>query len=119
MRAIVSKPLFGNLRFLDTLYLIENGSVDGTREILVELQREGLPIVLFDDPQFAWFQGKKMTALFRAVCEYSAPNFAFLLDADEFIKAASRAFLEEQLATLPKGVHGLIGWKTYVVSPSG
>lgn len=48
-----------NLRFLDTLYLIENGSVDGTREILVELQREGLPIVLFDDPQFAWFQGKK------------------------------------------------------------
>lgn len=107
-----------NLDFLDALYIIENGSVDGTREILVGLQREGLPLVIFDDPRFGYFQAEKMTALFRNVCEFIAPDFCFLLDADEFIEAASREFLEEQLATLPRGVHGLMSWKTYVLSPT-
>lgn len=107
-----------NLRFLDALYMIDNGSVDGTREILVKLQRAGLPLVIFDDPRFGYFQAEKMTALFRNVCDYVTPDFCFLLDADEFIDVTSREFLEEQLATLPRGVHGLVGWKTYVLSPT-
>ena len=107
-----------NLRFLDALSIIDNGSVDGTREILVELQRAGLPLVIFDDPRFGYFQAEKMTALFRNVCDFITPDFCFLLDADEFIDAPSREFLEEQLATLPRGVHGLVGWKTYVLPPN-
>lgn len=107
-----------NLRFLDALYIIDNESVDGTREILVELEREGLPLAIVDDPRFGYFQAEKMTALFRNMCDYVAPDFVFLLDADEFLVAPSRDFLEEQLSTLPAGTHGLLGWKTYLLSPT-
>ncbi len=48
-----------NLAFMDALVIIDNDSVDGTREILVQLIQEGLPLVLFDDPMVAYFQAKR------------------------------------------------------------
>src|SRR5258706_2492537 len=103
-----------NLTFLDALFLYDNDSVDGTREILVALQREGLAIVIADDPHLAYMQAEKMTALFRNACEYAAPDYAFLLDADEFIVAPSRHALEQDLAQVPKGTAGALGWTTYL-----
>ncbi|HKV84372.1 MAG TPA: glycosyltransferase family 2 protein [Ktedonobacterales bacterium] len=107
-----------NLRYLDALFIIDNQSVDGTREILVELQREGLPVVLYDDPRFGYFQSEKMTAFYRNVCDYAAPDYVIPLDADEFLAIPTRAALEEALAGLPTGEHGLIAWKTYLFSPN-
>ena len=79
-----------NLGFMDALFIADNNSVDGTREILVQLQQEGLPIVLFDDPIVGHFQAEKVTAMYRQIVPEFKPRFVFLLDADEFIIAPSR-----------------------------
>ncbi|MDE3022441.1 MAG: glycosyltransferase family 2 protein [Pseudomonadota bacterium] len=107
-----------NLRFLDALLIVDNGSVDGTREILCELQREGLPVVIHDDIEFGHYQSRRMTGLFRRACKVFSPNFVFALDADEFIISPTRANLEDALDLLPEGGHGVLAWKTYICIPA-
>ncbi|MDE3209083.1 MAG: glycosyltransferase family 2 protein, partial [Pseudomonadota bacterium] len=106
-----------NLRFLDALLIVDNGSVDGTREILVQLQREGLSVVVQDDPLFGHFQSRRMSQLCRQACLVFSPDYLFALDADEFIMAPTRAALEEELGHLPSGHHGVLAWSTYVYQP--
>lgn len=52
---------------VDTVYLLDNGSTDGTSEILVDavepLWRRGLSLVVIDDPEVAYEQASKMTLL--------------------------------------------------------
>jgi hypothetical protein len=36
-----------NLKFLDAMIVLENGSYDKTKDILIKLEKEGLPIFLF------------------------------------------------------------------------
>lgn len=105
-----------NLRFLDAMFVADNGSADRTREILVAMEREGLPLVVFDDPVTAYNQSEKMTALLRGVCAATLPDYVVPLDADEFIRSSPAAFREE-LARIPPGGVGLVPWSTYVVSP--
>ncbi len=106
-----------NLRFLDALFVADNGSADRTREILVSLEREGLPVVVFDDPVAAYTQSEKMTSMLRGVCAAALPDYVLPLDADEFIRCGSRAVFREQLALIPSGGVGLVPWSTYVLSP--
>lgn len=108
-----------NLAFMDTMIIIDNDSVDGTRNILVKLRREGLPIVLFDDPEVAYFQAEKVTAVYRDVVPRYKPRFVFLLDADEFIVAPSRDALYGQLRSLRPGSQGQYFWRTYIPAPTG
>ena len=107
-----------NLAYLDALFVIENDSVDRTREILVELRKEGLPIVLFDDPIVGHFQKEKMTAIYRRLVPKFKPRFVFLLDADEFIVAQSREALYSQLRTMRPGSQAKYYWRTYVPAPT-
>ena len=79
-----------NLNYLDALVIVDNESVDDTRKILVQLQQEGLPIILFDDPVVGHFQAEIVTAVYRKVVPKFKPRFVFLLDADEFVVASSR-----------------------------
>jgi hypothetical protein len=108
-----------NLGFMDALFIADNDSVDGTREILVQLQREGLPIVLFDDPIVGHFQAEKVTAMYRRVVPEFKPRFVFLLDADEFIVAPSRSVLDHQLRAIPPGSQAQYYWRTYIPAPTG
>lgn len=107
-----------NIAYLDVLVVIENGSVDNTRDILLELQSEGLPIVIFDDPIVGYFQAEKVTFAYRKVVPVFQPRFVFLLDADEFIVARSREHLQTQLQRLSPGTQGRYFWRTYVPSPT-
>lgn len=106
-----------NITYLDVMVVIENSSTDGSREILLALQREGLPIVIFDDPIFGYFQSEKMSHIYRKTVIEFMPDFIFLLDADEFINVKSRPILESQLSLIKKGSVGRIPWKTYIPSP--
>lgn len=107
-----------NLAFMDALFILENDSVDGTREILVELRRQGLPIVLFDDPIVGHFQAEKVTAVYRQVVPKFKPRFVFLLDADEFIVTPSREALYGQLRSMHPGSQAQYYWRTYVPAPT-
>lgn len=107
-----------NLAFMDALVIVDNDSADGTREILVALRREGLPLILFDDPVVAYFQAEKVTAVYRKVVPLFKPRFVFLLDADEFIVAPSRDSLYSQLREMKPGTQGTYTWRTYIPDPT-
>jgi hypothetical protein len=105
------------LGFADALAVIENGSVDATPSILAALQREGLPLIIFDDPGFAYFQAEKTTALLRRVAGIFRPDAVFLLDADEFVVPGDRAAVQRALSALAPGEVGHLPWRNYVPAP--
>ncbi|GAA4535420.1 glycosyltransferase family 2 protein [Mycobacterium paraffinicum] len=108
-----------NLNFMDALAIVDNDSVDDTREILVRLQREGLPVILFDDPIVGHFQAEIVTAVYRKVVPKFKPRFVFLLDADEFIVTPSRDALYTQLRAMRPGTQAQYCWRTYIPAPTG
>lgn len=107
-----------NLNFIDALVIIDNDSIDGTREILVQLQREGLSVIVFDDPVVAHFQAEIVTAVYRKTVPNFNPRFVFLLDADEFIVTPSRVTLYTQLRALRPGTQAQYLWRTYIPAPT-
>ncbi len=108
-----------NLSFMDALIIIDNDSVDDTREILVQLQQEGLPVVIFDDPVVGHFQAEIVTAVYRKVVPKFKPHFVFLLDADEFIVSQSREALYSQLRAMRPGTQAQYRLRTYIPAPAG
>lgn len=103
-----------NLHFLDAMVILDNGSKDGSRQILQRLMAEGLPLCVVDDYQVAYLQSEKMTELYRRVATSMFPDFILPLDADEFIQANSVEDFQEILYSIPKRSVGLYKWKTYV-----
>lgn len=103
-----------NARILDGLIVADHGSLDGTRGILSRLEAEGLPlrVVPVDEPAF--FQSRHVTELARRALAAEHADFAFALDADEFLKVPSRPVLESALSAVPAAMHALVHWQTYV-----
>ena len=106
-----------HLQFVDAMLIIDNDSTDGTREVLAELSREGLPVVVFDDPRTGYIQSERMTRLNDNAMRFFDPAHVLLLDADEFLRVESRSKLEQALSTVQDGCYGTIPWQTYVLRP--
>lgn len=66
---------------VDHLIVADNGSTDGTREILAELE-DRLPLTVLDDPEPAYYQSRKMSALAEAAYDQGA-EWVVPFDADE------------------------------------
>lgn len=66
---------------VDFLLVSDNGSTDGTREILAELADE-LPLTILDDPEVGYRQSEKMTALASQAAGAGA-DWIIPFDADE------------------------------------
>jgi hypothetical protein len=111
---IVEASIRHNLAVLDGLVVVEHGSVDRTPEILAGLQSEGLRLDVVPDERAEFFQGKRLGAVARRVMAEQHADFVFPVDADEFIKVASREALESELSALPHGSHAAMHWLTYV-----
>lgn len=99
-----------NVQFLDHMTFIDNGSTDGTAEILQALCDEGLPLEVRHDPTLGHIQ----TALVNQFV--NGPNrdpaaYIFLLDGDEFLCADLPVFRAWLAARPPSFV---VEWKTYV-----
>ena len=103
-----------NLAFLDGLAILDHRSDDSTPDVLGRLKAEGLPVFRLQDSEAAFFQGSRITALARESFHRTGADYVFPLDADEFIRADSRAGLEAALSELPVGVYGRYPWRSYV-----
>jgi hypothetical protein len=111
---IVESFVRHNLSFLDSLFVVDHGSSDGTGEILEALVAEGLPLEVERDPSVGYLQSEIMTRAARHAFAHHGADFVFAIDGDEFLKAPRRELLETVLATLPHGLHGAMQWQTYV-----
>jgi glycosyltransferase involved in cell wall biosynthesis len=103
-----------NLHVLDGLTVVDHGSTDATAQILAALVAEGLPLRVECDASAGFDQAAITTRTVRAALEASGADWAFPLDADEFIKSPSREFIEQVLSTIAPGIHGAMEWMTYV-----
>jgi glycosyltransferase involved in cell wall biosynthesis len=75
---IVEHTVSQMLTQVDRVIVADNGSVDGTREIL-----ERLDVTVVDDPDPAYYQSRKMTTLAHLAAAQGA-EWVVAFDADEF-----------------------------------
>ena len=97
--ADVIEPVIRHMqREVDHLIVADNGSKDGTREIL-----ESLGVEVIDDPEIGYYQSRKMSALAQRAIEAGA-DWIVPFDADE-VWAAKGGSLKDALALMPAEAH--------------
>jgi Glycosyl transferase family 2 len=78
----------------------DNGSVDGTRDLLASLARSA-PVTIIDEPPSDWSQGKWVTRMARMAANRFRARWVINGDADEFFMAPDsslRAVLDSTVA---------------------
>ncbi len=91
------------LAWVDHLLVFDHESTDGTREILLALRAEGLPLRLFTDDALGHIQEYRSNYLSRLAVREHQADWIVPLDADEFLCGLDRAALEADLATSHPG----------------
>jgi len=99
---IIEYALRRMARQVDFLIVADNGSVDGTREILHELAG-ALPLTVIDEPRVGYYQSERMTALAERAAAAGA-TWVLAFDADEVWLPRSRGRIANILEALPPNV---------------
>jgi glycosyltransferase involved in cell wall biosynthesis len=71
--------------FVDHHLIVDNGSTDGTLDILENLKKEGLPISVYQSHARAFIESKLNTFLFQTAVTAHRAEWVIFLDVDEFI----------------------------------
>ncbi|MEX5636527.1 glycosyltransferase family 2 protein [Parafrankia sp. FMc2] len=79
---IIAGTLWHMAGEVDQLLVADNGSTDGTREILADLVQR-LPLTVVDDPELGYYQSRRMTALAQTAREVLGARWIVPFDADE------------------------------------
>ncbi|MEO6873929.1 MAG: glycosyltransferase family 2 protein [Opitutaceae bacterium] len=103
--------------WVDYHLIFDHDSTDGTREILAELVREGLPLALFTDDVLANLQHTRSNHLARLAFTDHEADWVIPLDADEVLCAPSRAALEQELMAGPFDQGAALRMHNYVTTP--
>lgn len=69
---------------IDALIVTDNGSSDGTREILEQHRRDGSVTEIIDEPSHVYEQPRFVDRMIRRARDYYAADFCVNSDADEF-----------------------------------
>lgn len=91
------------LAWVDHLFILDHESTDGTREILLALRAEGLPLRLFTDDALGHIQEYRSNYLSRLAVRELSADWIVPLDADEFLCGPDRQTLEADLAASMPG----------------
>lgn len=103
-----------NLTVLDGMIVVDHGSADRTLAILNALCAERLRLVVLRSDAVGYLQAEITTTAARDAFARGGADAVFPLDADEFLRVASREALERELAAIPPGHHGRVAWPTFV-----
>lgn len=100
---------------LDGMIILDNGSTDGTKDIILKLIKEKLPVYLLFDDNPSYDQAEITTGLLYATIKQFSPDFILPLDVDEFLTTYSdkniRLILDNELDD--KTLY-YMSWVTYV-----
>lgn len=107
-----------HISLLDGMVILDNGSTDGTVEIINNLIKEGLPIYLIFDDNPSYDQSAITTNMFYASLQQFKPDYVLPIDVDEFLVTdlgkSVRLVLEKQLH---QNALFFLNWITYI--PTG
>lgn len=106
-----------NLKFLDELIIVLHSPHDDTARIIEQLKAEGLPLVVKHNHELGFGKAEWMNKVAREILSTQRADFLFMLDADEFIKCASRAYLDDAISAIPVGTTAALKWESYVPTP--
>ncbi len=109
---IIEEFVRHNINIFDEMYIIDNRSTDGTREILESLKEEGLPINIWDDFEPAYNQSEKMTAAYYRLKRERKFDYVMVIDADEFIKVNQPEEIRSRLKR--QDTKYFLEWELYV-----
>jgi hypothetical protein len=98
------------------LIVLDDGSRDGTYEVLRSLQAAGSPVVLLREPTVGYEQSRCMTLLLRMALDQFGADWVAPLDADEFIEPQGGLTLREALAGCEPALLA-VQWSNFVWSP--
>lgn len=92
---------------VDHIIATDNGSVDGTREVLAQYEALGV-LELRDDPRHEMQQGATVTQMARDAFTTYGAEWVINADADEFWVASDRSIsLADAICALPKSVQSI------------
>lgn len=103
---------------VDLMIATDNGSVDGTREVLEAYASAGV-LEVIDEPEHTYKQAEWVTRMARRAAEVGA-DWVINLDADEFwVPADRRRSLREVLADVPGEYSTVLARRTDLVGVRG
>lgn len=105
-----------NSRVVDKFYIVDNGSCDTTLHIINKMREEGFDITVFSQPSLDYQQSELTLKLLKTAAAQEVFDWAFILDADEFINIP-RDEVEEELTKIPRTAVGSLIWSTWI--PNG
>lgn len=82
---IIESFIRHNRSFVDHHILLDNGSSDGTVEILNGLKEEGFPITVFKNISVTFNESDFLTSMYKKAYEEYGADWVLCLDADEFV----------------------------------
>jgi hypothetical protein len=103
-------------RYFDKLIILDDGSTDGTIDILKSLRAAGLPLVLLQESAVGYAQSDYMTKLLRMAVSQFGADWVAPLDADEFLELHCGMTLVEILARQESSLITL-PWSNFVWKP--
>ena len=98
------------------IILLDNGSSDGTYQILHQMQRAYRDLVVLRQPTIRYKQHQYMMMVLRMAVDKFAADWIASIDADEFIETADGLVLTQVLAGRQPTVYKL-AWNNFVYAP--
>ncbi len=103
-------------RHFDKLIVLDDGSSDGTYQVLQRLQSICCDLVLLRQPAIGYLQHRYMSLLLRMAVDKFGADWVLPLDADEFVEPNDRLMLAQVLAGREPAVYRL-QWSNFVWTP--